>query len=532
MPRTLIHGGALYSQGNPGATSMIINDGRVAWIGDRVSAISFVGDVDRVVDLGDAFIAPGFVDAHVHLSSTGLFARGLDLVGVTSAQEALALLAKYAQGSSDAIIMGHGWDDTDWRDREMWNASSAHNAAGQQTFYLTRIDVHSALVSSDLLKEVSATINGYSETGLLSQESHHEVRDIVLGKLSSPQRRAAISAALSDMAAHGIVSVHENAGPHVSGEADFLDVLAATQADNIPEIFAYWGDINLARVNELGAFGAAGDLNVDGSCGSRTALMLTHYNDGETLGAEYMDANDVAEHLIACTRAGFQGGFHAIGDGAMENINSGLKKAMEVLGRDAVRRSRHRIEHAELMTADQLDCYVDAGVVLSMQPVFDELWGGESGMYETRLGRDRMKKMNPFAEVVRRGIPLAFGSDTPVTPVDPWRAVRAATLHHTEEHRISARAAFAAHTRGGWRAVGDDESGVLAVGAPAHFAAWDVDDLVVNVPDGRVRAWSTDERSGTPGLPDLDGVPPKCLLTVRNDVALFDRESLWSASAS
>ena len=70
------------------------------------------------------------------------------------------------------------------------------------------------------------------------------------------------------------------------------------------------------------------------------------------------------------------------------------------------------------------------------------------------------------------GVALAFGSDSPVTPLDPWGSVRAAAAHHNPVYRMSVRAAFAAHTRGGWRAVHLDDEGVLAPGAPATFAVW------------------------------------------------------------
>jgi len=530
MSRVLIHGGSLYSQGNPGATSMIVVDDRIVWIGDRVSASGFVADVDAIIDCGDAFIAPGFVDAHVHLSSTGLHERGVNLVGVSSATQALSVLADYCASSSDDIVMGHGWDDTDWSDGELWTSATIRERVGERSFYVTRIDVHSAIASVNFTSQVAATTAGWSDSGIFSQESHHEVRDVVLRQLSSQQRRAAITSALSSAASHGIVAVHEYAGPHVSGEADFLDVLELLKADSVPQVFAYWGDVDLERVQRLGAFGAAGDLTVDGSCGSHTAFMQSHYSDNATLGAQYLSAEQIGQHLASCTRIGLQGGFHAIGDGALENIRLGLELAIKDVGIEAMRKSRHRVEHAELLTATQIAAFAHSGIVLSVQPVFDELWGGTGGMYDQRLGSARMEMMNPFAQVISQGIPVAFGSDSPVTPIDPWRAMRAATMHHTAVHRISARAAFSAHTRGGWRAVGDDESGVLVVGAPAHFAVWNVEDLEVTVPDGRAQTWSTDERSGTPGLPNLEGKLPECLLTVRNGKPIYDSDSLWQHS--
>jgi hypothetical protein len=121
-------------------------------------------------------------------------------------------------------------------------------------------------------------------------------------------------------------------------------------------------------------------------------------------------------------------------------------------------------------------------------------------------------------------VPLAFGSDAPVTPLGPWAAVRAAAHHQTPESRLSVRAAFAAHTRGGWRAAGRDDAGVLAPGAPATYAVWHAGDLVVRTPDERVRAWSTDPRSRVPGLPDVaPGLPlPHCLRTVVRGRTVYD----------
>ncbi len=139
--------------------------------------------------------------------------------------------------------------------------------------------------------------------------------------------------------------------------------------------------------------------------------------------------------------------------------------------------------------------------------------------------------MNPFAAFGAAGVVLAFGSDSPVTPLGPWAAVRAAAFHRTPGSRITVRAAFAAHTRGGWRAlrpdaagVPADEQGVLAPGAAATYAVWGAGELVVQTPDSRVAAWSTDERAGVPGLPDLTpGEPlPACLRTVVRGATVYD----------
>jgi predicted amidohydrolase YtcJ len=120
----------------------------------------------------------------------------------------------------------------------------------------------------------------------------------------------------------------------------------------------------------------------------------------------------------------------------------------------------------------------------------------------------------PVAALAAAGVPLALGSGAAAP--DPWATVRAAVHHPDPDQRISSRAAFAAHTRGGWRAAGHPELGTLVPGGAAHYAVWEVGDLIVEAPDDRIQAWSTDPRSGTPGLPDLrPGAPaPRCRRTV------------------
>ncbi len=269
-------------------------------------------------------------------------------------------------------------------------------------------------------------------------------------------------------------------------------------------------------MRELGALGAAGDLFVDGSLGSHTAHLHEPYADADHRGVAHLDADAVAAHVVACTEAGVQAGFHAIGDAALTAVTDGVRAAAERVGLDRVRAARHRVEHAEMLDQATIAAFAEYALTASVQPAFDAAWGGEDGMYARRLGPERARTLNPYAAMLRVGIPLAFGSDSPVTPLDPWGTLRAAAFHRTPEHRISVRAAFTAHTRGGWRAIGRDDAGVLVPGAPADYAIWRVGDLVVQVPDDRIAAWSTDPRSGTPGLPDLTPGRdlPVCLRTV------------------
>lgn len=522
----LLRGGDVHSPADPFATAMVVERGHVAWVGSEGAADAFASGVDEVIDLEGALVTPAFTDAHVHTTSTGLALTGLDLSGARTLDEALGLLRAYvAAHPGDRVVLGHGWDATRWPEQRPPTRDELDAAAGGRPVYLPRIDVHSAVVTTALLDLVPGVtaLTGYHPDTPLTGAAHHAVRSAAHGAVSARQRADAQRAALRHAASLGIGTVHECGGPDISDEEDFVALLKLAAAQSGPRVFGYWAEQvadekDAHRIRELGAIGAAGDLFVDGSLGSHTACLHEPYADGPAghTGAAHLDAAQIAAHVTACTEAGLQAGFHAIGDAAVSAVVEGVRAASETLGLARVRAARHRIEHAEMLTPETVAGFAELGLTASVQPAFDAAWGGEEGMYARRLGAERARTLNPYAALLRAGVPLAFGSDSPVTPLDPWGTVRAAAFHRTPEHRISVRAGFTAHTRGGWRAVGRDDAGTLVPGAPADYAVWRTDDLVVQAPDDRVARWSTDPRSGTPGLPDLTpgAALPVCLGTV------------------
>jgi predicted amidohydrolase YtcJ len=519
--RSLIHAKYVYAPGFADADALIVDNKEISWVGQFSTAVNLDLNFDQLIDVPDYFVAPGFVDSHVHLSATGALLTGLNLIGVSTATDALKQIEVFASNCADQILMGHGWEDTNWPDSKLWNVENIIQRIGNRNFYFSRIDVHSAMVNTPMFKGVAIT------------DDHHRVREFVQAEIPAKQRSRDILAALNLAAENGVVSVHENGAPAVSGQADFLDVMNFAKRTDVPHIVGYWGSLDLAEVLSLGAYGAAGDLTVDGSIGSRTALLSENYCDLDldteaVHGKEFLSVDQIAAHFIACTKANIQGGFHAIGDLALENVVLGLKKAEQVCGLAAVQSSRHRIEHAEMLNSAHLSYLRSLGVVLSMQPAFDELWGNQNGLYEQRLGFDRMRKMNIFAQIAKAGVSMSFSSDSPVTPIDPWRSIAAAAGHHNLTEQLSTRAAFIAHTRGGWRAAKDDVAGVIAEGAPAHLAFWTAEDCEVMIPDERRRSWSTDERSGTHPLPVLSSKMPECIATIRAGKPIYDPDQIWT----
>ncbi|MET3143520.1 UNVERIFIED_ORG: putative amidohydrolase YtcJ [Arthrobacter sp. UYEF10] len=534
----LYRNGSVYTAADPFATAMLVDGDTVAWVGSEQAASSIADSSMEIIDLHGALVAPGFVDSHVHLTETGIALGSLPLSGIRSARQ---LLDAVTAAKGDGPLLGHGWDESTWEDPALPAAEELEQAAGGRPVFLARVDAHSALVSSSLAAAAGlGGLDGYTTGSQVKRAAHtaarQEARRLPEASLLAYQRRA-----LTEAAENGYVALAEMAAPHIGGVSDLR--LAATwntaSGEAMPEILPYWGELATseeqarALLDDLGVSvrGLAGDLNIDGSLGSRTAALRSGYSDaaGER-GNLYVSAEQAGAHLAACSLLGIQGGFHVIGDAGLDAALEALEIAAAEVGEQRIRAAGHRFEHVELADADAVQQLGRYAVTVSAQPGFDAAWGSDGGMYAQRLG-SRSRSMNPFASFYAAGVPISFGSDSPVTPLRPWSSVRACLDHHNHAERISARAAFLGHTRAGWRAAKyhNPMAGQLVPGAPASFAVWEVEELMVQVADGRVQSWSTDPRARTPLLPAMDtGADPVCLQTVRDGIELYSSAALRS----
>ncbi len=462
-----------------GPGSVLVHEGRIAWLGTDAAADALTLSQARITHLHGALVTPGFVDSHVHATSTGLTLLGLDLSTVTSARALLDAVANQSHEYPHSLIIGHGWDESVWADITLPTADELESAGEGSHVYLTRVDAHSALVSRSLLTEIDELrdMRGFAESGWITEEAHHAVRERALGSLDEGTRSRAQDSFLDRAAQCGIVSVHEMAGPVISSASDCAQLLARARELNGVRVLAYWGELaqlgGLEAARAIGAIGTGGDLFVDGSFGSHTACLHDPYSDlPDSRGREFIDVESLISHVDACVRAGEQTGFHAIGDAATEAVIGAFAQAAEKHGVEAVKQRRHRIEHAESLTPESIRQCSRLGLIASMQPVFDERWGGREGMYAARLGIERARLLNPIADLHAAGVSVAFGSDTPVTPLDPWAAIRAAMNHQTPSQRIGFHDAVRSQSRAGWHAAHVDSAGDIEVGAAAHLAIW------------------------------------------------------------
>jgi len=502
--------GLVYSPAQVAATALVTIDDRIAFIGSDAAARAAASGA-REVDLNGRLVTPAFVDAHLHVIQTGQLLTGIDLHHCRTRDEVLETVSSFAaRHRGRRLVVGQGWDERKWPDPRPPTRHELDRAATGIAVYLARVDVHSAVVSTALQDQLPGitSAEGYRTDGLLSRQAHHLVRGRIDRLFTDAERRSDASTAMLQAASLGVGAVHELGGPHLGPLEDLTRVREAADELGIG-LVCYWGELAsadaLAKGRSVGAAGLAGDLCIDGSIGSHTASLFEPYRDHDAVtprgqGTRYLSDEEIMGHIIDCTRAGVQAGFHCIGDEAVAAAVEGFRRAGSVLGLVALRRGRHRLEHVEMAAETDFPALAMYGVIASMQPAFDALWGGPGELYEQRLGEARAAHMNRWGSLRRAGVGLALGTDSPVTPLAAWETVRAAVRHTRSAERLTVEEAFAAATLGGHRAAGVDDSGLLVPGWRADLAVWEL--------GGTIRT-----PSGLPQL-DQDTPLPACAATV------------------
>jgi hypothetical protein len=247
------------------------------------------------------------------------------------------------------------------------------------------------------------------------------------------------------------------------------------------DVVAYLATTDIPQAIDLGLGRIGGDLALDGSIGARTAWLWDTYLDRGDRGAAYLGDDELAEFFHDSHLAGLQVGVHAIGDRAIEQAISTWERvygALDSRGKRHFRARRHRIEHFEMPDDSHLERAAMLGVAVSVQPAFDSNWGGPGQLYDVALGWERASRMNPFRDLLERGLVVGAGTDSPITDLDPFATLDALERHHDPVQRLSRDESLRLATTGSARLANhEDKKGALEPGMHADFAAYDADPL-------------------------------------------------------
>jgi predicted amidohydrolase YtcJ len=455
----------LAPQGPP--QDILVADGQVAEVADVHNPMA----VDEVIDLDGRYVLPGLWDHHVHFDQWAQVRGRLDLAGLESAVAAARLVASHiaAQRDIETPVVGYGFRDALWPDvphREMLDEIS-----GAVPVVLISADLHSAWLNSAALRQFG---HGEHATGLLREDAAMQVGGEV-GTVAVDVADAWCRAAAQAAAARGVVGVVDMEKPwsldawrrRMTNGDRSLRVRGAVWPERLDDAIAQHHRTGLVidGTNELLTVGPC-KVIIDGSLNTRTAYCHDAYpangDSAAGFGLLLVPLDELSQLMRRATEAGFDCAVHAIGDRA----NATALQAFALSGASG------SIEHAQLLDDDDVRRFAQLRVVASVQPehalddrdVADHYWAG------------RTRRAFPLRSLLDSGAVLAFGSDAPVAPLDPWLAIGAA-VHRTRDGRprwhpeqeITASEALTASMATGRR------DATLGAGDPADLVVLDGD---------------------------------------------------------
>ena len=501
--------------------SSVVREEAIAVRGDRIQAVGRNADIEKfkgaqtqVIDLGGRFVMPGFNDAHLHLADAGLYKLNVNLTGVKTLEEFRErLLAKVQTAKPGEWILGGGWDETIFPVKTLPSRWDLDQVSDGHPVYLDRVDGHLAVANTRALQVADITIASHDpEGGLIDRDANgqptgilrEKAKGAVLAVIPHPtheKRRQGIESALADLAEHGVTSAQD-----YSPDWENFQIYEELEKEGkLTARISAWQPFDLAvedlkkrrdshpqsdlmlHTGMLKAF-------MDGSLGGHTAAMLEPYSDDpKTSGLPQYEAEKLNAMAKERVLAGFQLGFHAIGDKGVQMALDAFAEAEKAAREQKVKAAnggndfRLRIEHAQVTTPAQIARFKELKVIASMQPshvLTDMRWVLD------RLGPKRAATSYAWAAFLNQGVTLAFGTDYPVEPIAPLRGLYAAVTRKSEdgkqeffsEQKLTMDQAIAAYTSGSAFAEFEEkEKGRLAPGMLADFVVLDRD-LTASVP--------------------------------------------------
>jgi len=420
---------------------MAVRDGKILCVGTLSNVLLECGGAEAsdVVQLNGRFVMPGFNDAHVHLGGAGRDKMAVALNDATSLADVLKLVERaVSKHKLGEWIVGSGWDQTRWADQKFPTRMDLDRVAANNPVYLEHISGHIAVVNSEALRhaEIAADtpnpaggeIERFADgepTGILKERA----AGLVTQRIPDPPadvRRKGIELVLEELARNGVTSVQD-----FSEWDDFHLYNQLKQEKKLTIRITEWLPFNLP-VNTLQNMRAEGGTTdpwlrtgalkgfLDGALGTHTAALMAPYTDDpSTSGMLIYEPEKLKAMTIERDRLAFQIAFHAIGDKA----NHLALDAFESLSRvNPPRDRRDRIEHAQVLTPEDIERFGALHIIASMQPCHET---NDLRWAEQRLGPERSKGAYAWNSLQKAGAPLAFGTDYDVESINPLRGLYA-----------------------------------------------------------------------------------------------------------
>lgn len=429
-------------------SSILIEEGKVHSLNPDLNSIDLT--VSETIDGKGQVMLPGLIDAHGHLLGLGANLLEVDLRATSSAADAADKVAAYAfANQGQPWITGRGWNQELWSDRAFPRASDLDTAERSRPVWLTRVDGHAGWANSKALeiagitKDTPSPVGGQiikdaegNPTGVLIDNAMALV-EVHLPQASNAVFERQLNAAAEHLLSQGITSMHD-AG--VGRDVYDFYIKQALHGEMPLRVYAMVSatDPDLMKILAKGTVRDAKDFLYirsvkaygDGALGSRGAALLEPYDDAPNQhGLLLTQPESMKPLFITVINAGFQLNYHAIGDKANHVALNEFESTFDAIGGSEL---RHRIEHAQVISVNDLPRFATLGVLPSMQPTHAT---SDKNMAEDRIGQERMAGAYAWKTLLESGIPLPLGSDFPVELANPFYGLHAAVTRQDRNNQ-------------------------------------------------------------------------------------------------
>jgi predicted amidohydrolase YtcJ len=421
--------------------AMAIKDGKILEVGPDRQIMNKYAASDNVDGEGKD-IYPGFTDSHGHILSLVKQRLSANLVGSSSLNEVLVRMEKYAAKSKSEYIVGKGWDQSLWGEKELPNNEKLNELFPDRAVALYRIDGHAILVNDFFLKKVGITaetkvsggmiiLKDGKCTGLLVDNAMDKISNMI-PDFTDKQKMEAIIEIQEELFQYGITAVHE-AGITFNDIALFkkmiddgtlhLEIYAMLMPT--PDNFKFVEKNGIYKHKNLSI--RSFKVFADGALGSRGACLKHAYSDMPGhFGMLTTTSNEINRIAEFCSKHKYQMNTHAIGDSTNRII-------IDVLTRESKLNPGHRwrIEHAQILDLKDIERLKGSGAIPSVQPthaVSDMRWA------EDRLGKERMKGAYAYKSLINQCGMIAIGTDFPIEHFNPFLTIHAAVERKNNEN--------------------------------------------------------------------------------------------------
>lgn len=451
--------------------AILVNNDTIEECFENVPKLS---DVEKI-DLQGATVFPGFADSHTHSFEGGLYSMGADLQEANSLSEVFELI-------DNSPVIGdykfaYGLDENRLKERRFPTLQELDKIVPMNPLLLRRIDGHSCVINSQALSIIKFPKPLEKDfSGLLRREYNDIAAHTFHNTLTDEAIIDAYLAADKIAQKSGLTTVHTMIGDAQYSYNHFpliQDKLARFSTNFVlyPQFF------DVKKALERGSKRIGGCILADGSFGSHTAALTQPYTDApNSYGNLYQEDVFWESFVMDAHKNNLQVGVHCIGDKAIAQIVNAYVKAQKKEPKDL----KHQIIHNELMSDESLLLMKEYNISAVMQPMFDQLWGGDNQFYAEVLGIERASQTNRLKTIVNSGVLLAGSSDWYITTLNVLEQLQAAISHHNQAERLSVKEAIRVYTRNASVLEGVENKGIIAKRYLANMTVLQNDPIIRN----------------------------------------------------